>query len=124
MFGKIVKVDRVSLHLNKSEPPGLSIQAIGAVNTSGWKNPELIPWVYFREPTDGIQDFDFVAVSPSGNVLQVITPIVADISIHYKSWIKGVRIHSSSNSIVGKLDNHEDCASSFVVAGGEIPWPI
>ena len=50
------------------------ITAYGTVNTSGWKDAELIP-----RPSSsvGTSEFDFVAQSPDGAVIQVITSIEA-----------------------------------------------
>ncbi len=58
-----------------------SITAYGTVNTSGWKDAELI-----LRPSSGVSgklEFDFVAQPPDGLVAQVISPIEAT----YKSEI-------------------------------------
>ena len=103
---KVVKAD---LTLLKSNPPLLVINASGFVTTSGWTNGRLEPWYYIDFPTDGIQDFDFVADSPPGITLQVISPITATPA----EWsdppekLKGVRIHAQSNKLEKLLGKSE-----------------
>lgn len=103
-FKKVLEVNEGGANILKSEPPILSITALGTVSTDGWKNPRLVPYVYVQFPPDGIWDFDFVAEEPDGPVPQVLTPIVG----HY-DWkgfpaeLKGVRIHSSTNDLVLKI---------------------
>lgn len=69
--------------------------------TTGWRNPSLSEYVYIVPPKDGIIDFDFLAEPPTGIVLQVLTPIVAEYV-----WrgdfqdVDGVRIHASTNEKV------------------------
>lgn len=100
----VVKID---LTLLKSHPPQLVIVASGFVSTSGWKNGRLEPRFYINFPSDGIQDFDFVADPPDGMALMVISPIVAK-PIEWASppeYVRGVRIHSQSNKIEALIDN-------------------
>jgi hypothetical protein len=100
---KILEVTEIKLTLLESYPPQLQILATGTVPTTGWTNPQLVPYTYIQAPPDGIYDFDFVAVPPTEVVAQVITPI----SVKYE-WsaqcVKGVRIHASTNSQVALLD--------------------
>ena len=58
---KVLEVQNVKLSILKSFPPKLSITAFGTVPTSGWKDAELIPYVYIQPPPNGIYDYDFVA---------------------------------------------------------------
>ncbi len=101
---KISEVKDGYLKILKSNPPILSITAQGVVPTGGWENSQLIPYVYFQIPPDGIWDFDFVAEELEDPVTQELPPIVA----HY-DWkdfpteLKGVRIHASTNDLVLKL---------------------
>lgn len=66
---KVFEVQDIGI---SAEPPSLT--ASGTVNTTGWKDAELI-----KRPSscDGKLEFDFVAQSPDGPVPQVITPIEA-----------------------------------------------
>jgi hypothetical protein len=52
------------------------VQAWGKVKTSGWTSPQLLPVAGFPD-ADGTMTFAFVAVPPTGIVLQILTPIFA-----------------------------------------------
>lgn len=101
----IYKVTDVKLIILKTNPLTLQIDAKGEVVSSGWSNGQLSPHIYAVPPADGIYGFDFVADEPTGVTLQVISEIE---SRTYK-WqgfpdsLKGVRVHSSTNSITEKI---------------------
>jgi hypothetical protein len=126
-------VDAAQAAILESKPPQVAITADGKVPTSGWTNPELSLWFYVVPPSDGIQDFDFVAQPPSGIILPVVTPISAFAVIprdprHY--WgkgkpLKGIRIHARENSVEVKLDAKKTMPFQVGSAprGGEVPWP-
>lgn len=105
MEAKVYSVQSAHFHINKSNPAQLIIHAIGQVTSTGWKNGRLIPWNYIKKPDDDIQDFDFVATTPNGVVLWVVSPIEGFTSTGLDNWMKGVRIHSSSNEIVVMLND-------------------
>ncbi|EOU3287236.1 hypothetical protein ACNVJQ_005132 [Vibrio harveyi] len=112
MEAKIYSVSSACFHLNKSNPPQLIISAAGQVNSSGWNNGRLVPWIYVAPPSDGIQDFDFIATSPEGVVLWMLMPISGQGTIELPGWATGVRIHSSSNKVEVNLDD-ANCAVDF-----------
>jgi hypothetical protein len=58
---RVMCVDAAQAAILESKPPQVAITADGKVPTSGWTNPELSLWFYVVPPSDGIQDFDFVA---------------------------------------------------------------
>lgn len=124
MEAKVYSVESACFHINKSNPPQLVVNASGQVNSSGWSNGRLIPWVYVDQPADGIQDFDFVATAPSGVVLWVISPIGGDGTIEMRDWMKGVRIHSSSNKVEVMLDDSSCAVESRVISTMAIPQPL
>jgi hypothetical protein len=96
----------VETALLKSFPPQLAITAFGKVNSGGWKNGSLEPRYYLLPPSDGIQDFDFVASPPVGTAIQVILPVTAHYVIQQiPDWLSGVRVHSKSNSVEVKLND-------------------
>lgn len=123
MEAKIYSVQTGCFHINKSNPPQLVVNAAGQVNSSGWSNGKLLPWVYVVPPADGIQDFDFVATAPSGIVLWVISPIGGEGTIELENWMKGVRIHTSSNSIEVMLDDKSCVVESRIISTMGIPQP-
>jgi hypothetical protein len=112
-MSSILEVVDVRVMILKSYPAQLSISAIGKVGSTGWTNGKLEPRFYIDFPADGIQDFDFVATPPSGIVVFPICPISAS-----ELWpdppldqLKGVRVHSSTNSIVAMIE--ETASLSF-----------
>lgn len=96
---KVFSVDRVTLHILKCKPPKLQVIAYGKAPSTGWKNPQLVPYVYVKPPADGVQGFDFIADKPSGPSIPVLTPIVATHVMDIPSWLKGVRVSASTNSV-------------------------
>lgn len=101
----VAKVDFVCFNIEESNPPLLTIHAAGKVNSSGWGSPILSQRVYVAQPEDGIQDFDLQASPPTGLVLWVISVINADVTIELESWVKGIRVHSATNSITVSLSD-------------------
>jgi hypothetical protein len=100
---KILEVTEIKLALLESYPPQLQILATGTVPSTGWSNPQLVPYTYIQAPPDGIYDFDFVATPPTEIVAQVITPICVKYE-WYAQGVKGVRLHASTNSQVALLN--------------------
>lgn len=104
---RIMSVSTVDVHILKSNPTKLDISATGQVPTSGWSNPILTPWYYIAPPSDGIQDFDFVATAPTGIVSEVIKPIAVELVVDIDPtdyWgkgkaLKGIRVHSRTNNV-------------------------
>lgn len=100
MERKVLRVDQIELAILKSNPPQLSITAIGIVSTPGWRNPRLVEYIYVQPPPDGIYDFDFIAEAPEVPVPQVPQPVI---TTHVWSGrideLKGVRVHASANSM-------------------------
>ncbi len=125
---RISSITAVDIALAKSLPPKIIVTATGTVPTSGWTKPELSQWFYIRAPDDGIQDFDFVAQAPTGPALERISPIEgvtmleADPSNYWGSGkpLKGVRIHSQTNSVQELLSPKANFALSD---GRPVPWP-
>jgi hypothetical protein len=98
----VLEVTEVNLAILESFPPQLQITAFGTVPTTGWTNPQLIPYTYIQAPPDGIYDFDFVATPPKDVAAQVISPIRVRVVVPSEG-IKGVRIHASTNEKVALL---------------------
>ena len=102
---KITQVDSVSVTYIKKNPPQLKIEAHGKAASMGWTQPTLSPHVYIQPPPDGIYDFDFDAVPPTGIVPQVLTPISAELVLtEIPKGMKGVRVHAKTNSKGAKLE--------------------
>lgn len=124
MQSRIYSVDDVqveALIVIPERPPAISIYAKGRVNSSGWSRPELLPFVYIAPPADGILDVDFVAEAPTGVALPVISPITVSVSISVPTWLRGVRVHSSTNvqeALLGTPFN------SPLDLRPPVPWPF
>ncbi len=104
-------------------PPVISVEVKGYTATSGWTHPELGPWMYIKEPADGILDLDLLASPPAGIVLQVLTPVSVTQAFPVPGWVKGVRIHSSTNQIV-KMLNAPPSEMKSLADHPPVPWPF
>lgn len=122
MDAKVYSVEKVCIHVNKSNPAELVVVAGGTVNSSGWSNGRLVPHVYIHPPADGVQDFDFIAEAPSGFVLWWMAPIAGSGRILLTDWMKGARVHASSNTSEALLSDPA-CVVEASGNGGTYPWP-
>lgn len=83
----------------------LIITASAQVPTPGWTEPELAPYIYIQPPRDGIYDFDFIALPPSGPVPQVLSHIeVKHVVDPVPSDLLGVRVHGRTNSVEARRE--------------------
>lgn len=121
MFKKILEVTEVTLEIQKTNPPTLVINAKGNVNSGGWKNGQLVPYIYITPPADGIYEFDFLAEAPSGPSTSAIEEIKTQYSWNdFPADLKGVKVYSSSNYLValtedGKQGRNSSKSGSFDV---------
>jgi hypothetical protein len=103
-MGNIFEITKVETEIQKSNPPKLIIKAEGKVPTIGWINGKLDRRIYIEFPADGIQDFDFNAMPPPGVELPTVIGISAeDVWEDFPDYLKGVRVHSSTNSVVSLI---------------------
>lgn len=105
----VMQVHELVVRILKSQPPQLSVHAIGSVNSTGWRCVQLQP---MDDPdaagtdADGMLDFRFVAEPPSGIVGWVIQPIAATVLVQAPpAWVRGVRVHAAGNAIEKRLDD-------------------
>ncbi|QIF02111.1 hypothetical protein [Roseimicrobium sp. ORNL1] len=122
----ILSIESVVTHVICSDEKALIILAVGTVTSSGWTRPELSPWVYITPPKDGIYDFSFIATPPSGIVTPSLRPIIGGgVFPNMPSWVKGVRIHASSNCKEAPVS--DICLVDFnklkLAWDGDLPWP-
>lgn len=95
---RVRQVNRVVLAYIDESHKSLKVSAFGAVPTSGWKGGTLEPREYSEPPADGIQVLDFFADPGEDDmVLQVISPISAEIIFEVPTWLSGVRIIARNN---------------------------
>ena len=110
-------VDRVDVHLTRTSPPWIILQALGRAPTTGWTNVQLAKCTYVVAPEDGIQQYDLVGLAPPpGQVaLEVLSPIAGQTDIPdvdlANFWgpakpLTGIRVLAAANNktvmIVGR----------------------
>ena len=98
-FATVLSVDSAECTILKSNPPQLWVSAKGKVNSSGWTDGQLSPFVYINPPKDGYWDMSFIARKPNGTVIWQIDDIDGDSLTDMPVWVKGVRIHASTNKV-------------------------
>ena len=105
MTKKVLSVMNVTFEILEKTPPTLVIKANGTVNSSGWLNAKLNPFIYVVPPIDGIYEFDFVANKPTGIVLEVITAIHSKPFFwdNFPSDLKGIKVYAETDDITVKL---------------------
>ncbi len=79
--------------IQTSFPPNLQITAYGEVPTGGWSKVQLLRRQYVKPPSDGIWEYDLIALRPTGAAAQVKSKVRASNTWrNYDQAIKGVRI--------------------------------
>ena len=128
MSSRVYSVDEVhveSLIVIPENPPVIAVSAKGYVPTSGWSHPDLAPWMYIVPPKDGILDLDFVASPPTGWVIQVFSKIGVVKAFPVPYWVRGVRVHSSTNEIEALIEGAtQPTAAATAMDGWPLPWPF
>lgn len=106
---KVPSIKSVALVTLESYPPQIAVRVVGEAPTGGWNNKgQLIEYIYFVPPVDGIYDMDLVSEAPNPNapVVQVVSEITGFHVINpIPEGFKGVRVHGASNSVVAMLDD-------------------
>jgi hypothetical protein len=99
----VYEVDTVKIWIVKTNPLGLVIAVTGKTGTPTWGGFELNPVEYVVYPEDGIHDVHWVGVPGGG------PQVISDAEFE-STWIgfpdgqlKGVRVHSGTNSVVSML---------------------
>lgn len=132
-FAKVFEVTSASVHAEPGEDLStITVEAAGAVNTGGWSGAELAAWSYIGPPADGILDFDLMAKMPPDDamVTMALEEVSASVTGPMPPWVRGIRVHASSNSIEVLLDSipsqpdlPEVDADGNVLADEVQPWP-
>lgn len=105
MTKKVLSVINITFEILKKNPPTLVIEANGTVNSSGWLNAQLNPFIYVAPPVDGIYEFNFVANKPTGIVLEVITVIHSKPFFwdNFPPDLKGIKVYAETDDVTVKL---------------------
>lgn len=124
---QILEVTVVDVQIQKSNPVQYLISAEGYASSSGWTKPELAARSYTGGvPADGIQDFDFLAIPPSGHANPSLHRHEASVQMPDSPKIHGIRIHARLNSLQSSLKAYSPSAGASVLAradlgSGEMP---
>jgi hypothetical protein len=105
-------------------PPVIAVFAQGWVPTAGWTHADLAPWTYVDSPKEGILDLDFVAAPPTGFLIQVFCRIAIEKAFPVPAWVRGIRVHSSTNSIVAMPPERIEPSEATLRDGLPVPWPF
>ncbi len=99
-LANILKISEICTSVTSNNMQ-LEIEAAGEVDSIGWSNPQLLPWIYLNgKPHNGILDFTFIANKPkSSHRSNQYNPINVKVTIKDANWIKGIAIHTSTNSL-------------------------
>ena len=132
-FAKIFEVTSANVHAEAGEDYSLiTVEATGLVNTGGWSGAELAAWSYISPPADGILDFDLIARMPPDDamVTMALEDLSASVTGPMPPWVRGIRVHASTNStevmldsIPSQADLPEMNAEGGVPGDEVLPWP-
>jgi len=111
----VYRVDEVYVEHLKTSQINLHIHVIGVVDTSDWRDPELV--LHTVKPGDIRRVFDFMAQPPSGPSLQVITPIDYSINIPKRPDFHEIEISSFANNIEVAFEDLIDDITMVSVIG-------
>lgn len=104
---RVYSVDEVIVRIIRTDPPHLTICALGRCVSTGWTDGQLGKHVHVAPPEDGVQGYDFVADAPTGTTIPVLTPISAmtelrdvDVQNYWGngSALRGIRVHAVANA--------------------------
>jgi hypothetical protein len=87
----------------QQQQPILVVTVRGEIPAKGYQEPLLTRRKYPQPPADGIQEYDFTAVTPDGVEKKIIKqPEATDkwaAYAHEAPWLKGVRIYGVADGI-------------------------
>lgn len=132
MIARVYEVTEVTTDFTFSDgehAPALKVFAKGRVNSGGWSNFELGVWSYVAEPKDGILDLDFLGEPPPQGTIVTMGFVKVNVGLvlPVPGWVKGVRVHASTNTMEAMLAAALPSTSSLIKPAGEglpLPWPF
>lgn len=91
--GEVLKtIIEVTVEFDKDKKK-LTVNAIGQVNTGGWKDAKLVRKAVKDAPKDGIYEYEMTAVRPTGIVTQALSKVKAgDVWENPPADLKGIRV--------------------------------
>jgi hypothetical protein len=122
MRSRVYSVQTVSVNAAGPHAPAghIHVAASGMVNSSGWSAPSLDPLIYVTQPADGILDLDFTAEAPPPGtyVTYGFVTVSASVVLRVPDWVRGVRIHASSNTLTATIGSQAGPVSGT----SDVPW--
>jgi hypothetical protein len=99
----LTQVTDVQCTVQQQQQPILVVTVQGEIPPKGYQEPQLTRRRYTQPPADGIQEYDFTAVTPDGVEKKIIkqpeaTDKWADYA-HEAPWLKGVRVYGVADGI-------------------------
>ena len=92
----VLGVESATHEVQHTHPSVLVVKATGQVRTLGYSKPTLTRTKYVTPPQDGVQDYQFTAIPPSGLAAQALGDVRGeDRWQNFETeapWLKGVRI--------------------------------
>ena len=100
---KTIKEVTVSRSTDKKE---LVVSATAEVPTAGWTDARLTRREYVTPPQDGIYEYDFTALKPTGAVAQVVSEIKAtDKWANPPADVKGIKVYGTAAGVkIAKIE--------------------
>lgn len=117
----VMEVDRIDIQTLFREPPLYSIHVFGKAPTTGWSSPTLVPVPSVSTAPDGILEYRFEAKPPEGQAGNVVVPISVQQIIDPERPLRGIRIHSATNTKTWPSPWWMEVARH---SGGETPSPF
>ena len=94
---QVLEISELHVSILESFPPQLRVTVYGTTSSPGWTEPQLVPYTYVQDPPDGIYDFDFMAIPPTGIITKVVSPIRLVVNLPGEG-VNGIRVHATLNS--------------------------
>ncbi len=100
----VYQVDSAHIHIVKTNPLGLVITVTGQTGQPNWSGFAYNPVEYIEYPRDGIHDINLTGIPPGFGPQVVAHFEFSDTWIGFpEGQLKGVRIHSGTNSVEAML---------------------
>jgi hypothetical protein len=95
----ILYVTSVEIVSTSADPKLDIIRVTGLASSSGWNNPQLVPFFYGK-PADDVLDLQFIADSPDqSQKADGFVPLGAMFTLDAGHPFKGVRVRASANAV-------------------------
>jgi hypothetical protein len=99
----LTHVTDVRCTIQQQQQPLLVVTVQGEMPPKGYQEPQLTRRRYTQPPADGMQEYDFTAVTPDGVEKKIIKPPEATDKwadyAHAAPWLKGVRVYGVADGV-------------------------